>query len=316
MFLFRKKPTWRQQGAHYFSLAEYFRGEFGFPVRKISIDAGFSCPNIDGTLSRTGCIFCNNRSFSPSRRLGACAGITRQVDEAVLRLAVRGKGNHYIAYFQPATNTYAPVERLRPLFLAALENPHIVGLAIGTRPDTLPDDVLDLIAEISREHWVQLEIGLQSANDETLKFLNRGHDCAAFVDAVQRAAERKIRLGVHVILGIPPETADDRRRTAELVASLPIETIKLHNLCVVRNTPLADLWSAGEISLPSCAEYAAMAVDFLERQNPEAVIDRVAGDAPPEFLLAPDWSAKKHTVREMIRQEFQRRGTYQGKRFR
>ena len=316
MAIFTKKEAWRKKGMHYFSVAEYFRAEFGFAVHKVSIDAGFSCPNIDGKLSTAGCIFCDNRSFSPSRRLGVCSSVARQVDEAVLRMSERGKGNHFIAYFQPATNTYAPVSQLRPLFIAALENPHIVGLAIGTRPDALPDDVLDLLAELSQNHWIRTEIGLQSAKDETLKFLNRGHDCACFVDAVERAAERRLRLGVHVILGLPGENAADRQKTADLVASLPIESIKIHNLCVIRNTALADLWAQGEIVLPTYGEYAAMVVDFLEYQRPTAVIDRIAGDAPAEFLLAPDWAAKKNTVREAIRQEFDRRGSWQGKRCR
>lgn len=305
---------WRREGLFYYPLGLYFRETFGEAVRKVSVDAGFSCPNIDGTVGRGGCLFCDNLSFSPSRRQGL-GDIDAQMDEGIRRISARYGTRKFIAYFQPSTNTYAPVERLAALYRRAVSHPQMVGLAIGTRPDALPDDVLDLIAEIGKKTWVSLEIGLQSAKDETLRFLNRGHDFAAFADAADRAQRRGIRLGVHLILGLPGETSDDLLRTARLVAAMNLHSLKLHNLYVVKRTPLADLFFKGEIQLPSCGDYAKMVVDFLEIFSPQTVIERLAGDAPRDFLIAPPWSGEKMTVRNAVEAEFRRRGTWQGRYF-
>ena len=296
---------------YYYPLSRYFRQTFGRPVRKVSVDAGFSCPNRDGTIAAGGCIFCDNRAFSPARRLGI-GSITQQIDEGIARVSRRFAEAAFIAYFQPSTNTYAPVDRLEAIYRQAIGHPKISGLAIGTRPDCVGDEVLDLLARLSRETWLSLELGLQSSCDQTLAFLNRGHDFASFLDAVKRASQRNLRLGVHVILGLPGEGRRQCRRTAEILADLPIHSIKLHNLYVVRDTPLAELWAAGQIPLPSLEEYADLAVDFLERTPGDVVIERLAGDAPRDFLLAPAWSADKNAPRQAIERQFARRGTRQG----
>lgn len=306
--------NWRSQGLFYYPLSLYFRETFGAPVRKISVDAGFSCPNVDGAVGRGGCIFCDNRSFSPSRRLNL-PNIRDQIREGIARMSAHYKSSKYIAYFQPSTNTYAPAEKLERLYREALAEPGIVGLAIGTRPDTLPNDVLDLIADLSKETWVCLEIGVQTACNASLDFLNRGHSFAAFTDAAARAEKRGIRLGAHFILGIPGESHEEIIRTARLTAPLGLHSVKLHNLYVVANTPLAELYAAGKISLIGREEYIRSVVDFLEMFPPGVVVERLAGDAPRDFLVAPFWSNDKGKVKQSVEEEFRRRGTFQGAKY-
>lgn len=299
---------------YYYPLSRYFRDTFGSPVRKVSVDAGFSCPNRDGLCGTQGCIFCDNAAFSPARRLSN-GTITEQLDVGIARIAARYGSGRYIAYFQPATNTYAATERLAALYEQALRHEKIVGLAIGTRPDCLPEPTLDLLADLSQKTWLSLEIGLQTSHDRTLEFLRRGHDFACFADAVHRAKARNLRLGTHVILGLPGETRDQVRVTAERVAALGLHSVKLHNLYVVKNTPLARLWEAGQVTLPTLEEYAELAVDFLERLGEETVVERLAGDAPRDFLLAPAWSANKNPAAAAILAEFARRNSRQGALF-
>ncbi len=306
------------QNSRYNALGPALRKEFGEPVWKVSVDGGFSCPNVDGTAGRGGCIFCNTHSFSPGRRLTTPqrpnVSVAEQIDEGIRQLQRRYNAKKFIAYFQPSTNTYAAPERLERIYRSAMSHPEVVGLAIGTRPDALPDDVLDLLASLSRETWIQLEIGLQSIHEKSLAFLERGHDYATFSDAFQRARKRDLRLGVHLILGLPDENVEDREATAVEMARLKPETIKLHNLYVVRDTRLATLWEDGKLRLPSLEEYAGMVVDFLERQSPDLVVDRISGEASPEYLLAPNWTGIKHAARNAVDQEFRRRDSFQGSR--
>lgn len=307
---------WRAAGFRYHPLGWSMRREFGFPVWKVSVDAGFSCPNVDGTVGHGGCIFCNTHSFAPSRRLGAEAGrlsIREQIDHGITQLRRRYKATKFVAYFQPSTNTYAPPERLEKCYRESMEHPDIVGLTIGTRPDALPDDVLRLLRDLSRQTRLQLEIGLQSIHRKSLDFLQRGHDAACFFDAFERARRHELRLGVHLILGLPGEDRDDLRATARAMARLRPESVKLHNLYVVRGTRLADLWTQKRLRLPTLEEYADAVVDFLELQPPETVIERISGEADSRFLVAPDWAGIKHAARNAIDGEFRRRETWQGR---
>lgn len=307
-------PFWRVDGARIYSQSAYFRREFGAPVRKISVDAHFSCPNIDGTVGRGGCVFCDARSFSPSRQFGL-EEIDAQISDGIVKLQRRFNADKFIAYFQPSTNTHAPVETLERVYRAALRRPEVVGLAIGTRPDAVGEPVLELLERLSRETWLVLELGLQSSIDASLRAMNRGHDYACFVDAVERARRRKLRLGVHLILGLPNESRDDMLLTARRVAALRFHSVKLHNLYVVRGTPLARAWQDGSVTLQSLDEYARSAADFLEVLSPETVVERLAGEASPEFLLAPEWTGIKHVGRNAIENELRRRGSWQGKFF-
>ena len=201
----REAPTWRDAGLRYFSYNYYLRQLYGRRIHKVSIDAGFTCPNVDGTVTTGGCVFCDNRSFSPIRRLPR-NGIAGQSEEGIKRLKFRYKVDDFLAYFQPATNTYAPVAKLRRLYEEALAVPKIVGLAIGTRPDCVPPDVLDLISELAERHYVSLEYGMQSMHDRSLDWMNRGHHHDSFLDAVERSRGRRFEICAHLVPGIPGES--------------------------------------------------------------------------------------------------------------
>jgi radical SAM protein (TIGR01212 family) len=279
------------------------------------VDAGLGCPNADGTLAQRGCIFCNIDSFSPARRLGV-RSISQQIHEGIGRLSRRYGVEQFLAYFQPATNTYAPAQRLREAYLEALAQPGIVGLVIGTRPDCVSPQVLDLLAELSRQTWLIVEYGLQTIHDRSLDWLNRQHHYDAFLDAVRRSREHQLRVGAHVILGIPGETPEQMRATAREIARLRIDAVKIHNLYVSRETRLADLWAAGEVPLPDRQQYAGYVADFIELLPPDCVIDRLSGDAPRQYLLAPDWCGDKQAVLRTIEAELARRNSCQGKGWR
>lgn len=280
---------------------------------KISVDAGLGCPNVDGTLATGGCIFCNVRSFSPSRRLNV-ASMTGQIDEGIRRIQRRHDVRQFVAYFQPATNTHGPLARLQALWEEALRHPLVVGLIVGTRPDSVPDNVLDQLADLSRRTWLSVEYGLQTIHEPSLDWLRRGHGYGAFLDAVERSRRRGLRIGAHVILGLPGETRDHMLATARELARLRIDSVKLHNLYVAQDTPLARLWAAGQVALPERDEYVGHVVDFLEQLAPESVIDRLSADVPREYLLAPDWCLDKSSVRAAIEAELRRRDTWQGRK--
>jgi radical SAM protein (TIGR01212 family) len=311
----RRQPAdWQSAGLCYFSRNFFYRNRFGFRVWKVSLDAGLGCPNRDGTLATGGCVFCDPDSFSPSRR-GQQKSVTEQLAEGTQRVRARRRVDRFVAYFQPATNTYAPVERLEDVYQQAISYPNVVGLAIGTRPDCAGDAVLDLLAELSQRTWLSVEYGLQTIHNRTLDWMNRGHHYDAFLDAHRRSRQRGLNVGVHVILGLPGESPDDMLATAGELARLRIDSVKLHNLYAVRNTPLAELVAAGTVQLPSLDEYVRYAVDFLERLPPSCVIDRLSGDAPSEYLVGPQWCGDKSAVRTAIQDEFRRRGSRQGQKY-
>jgi hypothetical protein len=301
-------------------------------VQKISVDAGFTCPNVDGTLATGGCTFCDNRSFSPSRRLPR-AGIRGQIDQSIARMRLRYRNcRDFLAYFQPATNTYAPVDRLRAVYLEALAHPQVVGLVIGTRPDCVPDGVLDLLTEFaSRPHvdeflrnsepavsqkppYVAVEFGMQTMHDRSLDWMNRGHHHDAMIDAVARARPRGFELCAHVILGLPGETKDDMLATAREVARLGLDSVKIHNLYAVKNTPLADQVARGEVALIERDAYLDVLVEFLELLPPTMVVERVSGEAPPDYFVGPSWCLDKPAVRRALLAEMELRDTWQGRK--
>lgn len=304
-------PTWRAAGLCFHSLKFFNRRQFGGDVWKVSVDAGCTCPNRDGTISTSGCIFCDPESFSPSRRIGI-SSITGQIGEGIRRMTCRGHADRFVAYFQPASNTYGSVEQLRAAYLEAISHPKIIGLTIGTRPDCVGEDVLDLLAEIARKTWLVVEFGLQTIHDRTLDWLHRGHHVDAFFDAYQRTRQRNLNVGVHVILGLPGESRDDMLATAKTLAKLDLHSVKPHNLYAVRNTPLADEVAAGRVRLAELSEYVGYLVDFLEQLPERFVIERLCGDAPREYFLGPAWCLNKSVVRTAVEAEFRRRGSVQG----
>jgi uncharacterized protein len=323
---------WREAGLPYFACSYWLRQRFGHRVQKVSIDAGFTCPNVDGTVATGGCTFCDNRSFSPSRRLPR-TGIRGQVDESIARMRFRyRKCRDFLAYFQPATNTYAPVEKLRIVYEEALSHPQIVGLVIGTRPDCVPNDVLDLIEELATRPvsesaaadseavseklpYVSVEFGMQTIHNRSLDWMNRGHHHDAMLDAVERSRGRGFEIGAHVILGLPGESHGDMMQTAHEVGRLNLDAVKIHNLYCVKNTPLADQVARGEVRLMERAEYVRTVVDFIEQLPPTMIVDRISGDAPPDYFVGPTWCLDKPAVKNAVLAEFGRRGTWQGAAF-
>lgn len=301
-------------GRRYYSLSQFLRERFGARVRSVTIDAGFTCPNVDGTVALGGCVYCDIASFSPNRRQPR-ATVAAQVERGIAILHKRYGADQYIAYFQAATNTYAPVARLRRLYDEALQHPQVVGLAIGTRPDCVPDEVLDLVQSYARDRYVCLELGLQTIHDRSLAWMNRGHGYAAFPDAVRRCAGRGFDLCAHVILGLPGETTADMLATADVLAVLPIHGVKIHNLYAVRDTPLATMVQAGNVRLFERDEYVSLVCDFLERLPPTMVIHRLTGEAPPDFLLGPAWCLDKPALLRAIDAELERRDSWQGKQW-
>jgi uncharacterized protein len=312
MAALQDRPDWFTPTRRYYALSHFLRRRFGGKVWRVTVDAGFTCPNVDGAVALGGCVYCDNRSFSPNRRLPHVS-VRAQVERGVRILEKYYGADRFLVYFQAATNTYASVEKLRRLYDEALDHPQIVGLVIGTRPDCVPDDVLDLVQAYARDRYVSLELGLQTIHGRSLEWMNRGHGLDAFLDAVQRCKGRGFEVGTHVILGLPGETPADMLATADCLASLPVDAVKIHNLHVVRETPLEQMHRAGQVRMLELEEYVEVVCDFLERLPPTMVVQRLSGDAPPEYLVAPQWCLDKPRLLAAIRQEIKRRDSWQGR---
>ena len=298
----------------YLDLNSYLRRRFGERVQKITLDAGLGCPNRDGRAGVGGCLYCNARG-SGTGAWSQGLSLARQMEQGMAQLGRRYGARRFIAYFQSFSNTYAPAEQLRALYQEALAFPQVVGLSIGTRPDCLSEEVLDLLAAYAGKYLVWLELGLQSAHDATLARLNRGHDVACFTDAVQRAAARGLEVVPHIILGLPGEGPEEMAATAAYLAGLPIHGVKIHLLYVVRGSGLARVYEERGYQCLTEAEYVHRVVDFLELLPPRVVIHRLTGDPHPEEFLAPAWCLDKNRVLRLIREEFSRRGSCQGAAF-
>jgi hypothetical protein len=282
---------------------------FGGPVAKISLDAGLTCPNRDGAISNSGCLFCNERG-SGSGAWGRGEGIAAQIDR---RLGSGGRARRFIGYFQSFTNTYAPVDRLARMWDEALSRPEMIGLSVGTRPDCLWPEVLDLLAGYRPDREVWLELGLQSASDRTLASIGRGHTVSDFRAAAEAARRRDLAVVAHVILGLPEETWADARRTADFLTDVGVDGVKLHSLYVARGARLADWFRSGRFQPQSRDQYADWAARFLEAIPPGVVIHRLTGDPAPGELIAPDWAADKHGVLAAIRGALADADAWQGK---
>jgi radical SAM protein (TIGR01212 family) len=290
------------------------KAQFGCRVQKITIDAGLSCPNRDGTLSTGGCIYCNARG-SGTGALAAGMSLTDQIAAARKILAKRYGAKRFIAYFQSFSNTYAPRATLRRLYEEALGPEDIVGLAIGTRPDCIDAPKLDDLEELARTRLVWLEYGLQSAHDATLQAINRGHDFSCFARAVALTRNRGINICAHVILGLPGENRDQMLATARALADQQVDGVKIHLLYVPRGTVLERRFDQGAFQCLGQQDYVGLVCDFLEILPPSMVIQRLTGDPHPGELVAPAWALEKAKTLEMIRSELQRRDTWQGKRW-
>lgn len=296
----------------YNTFSEELKRLFGCRVHRISVDAGFTCPNRDGTVGTGGCIYCGGEgsgSFGIARGLS----VAEQLEDGKEVMVRKYKAGKFIAYFQPFSNTYGPVEKLARLYDEALAVKDIVGLIVGTRPDCLPPETLDLLAGYALRTWFWLELGFQSPHDRTLRFINRGHNFAVFQSAVECCRERGIRLCAHVILGLPGESRDEMLATAGILNSLGIEGVKLHLLHVMRGTMLAGMYERGEIRVMERDDYIGLVCDFLELLDPKVSIQRLTGDGGRD-LVAPLWSLAKFEVLNAIDVELERRGSRQGSR--
>ena len=296
----------------YNDLNTYLRGIFGCRVQKISVDAGLSCPNRDGTLGRGGCIYCNARGSGTGAH-AAGSSVDDQIRRGQQALARRYKAKKFIAYFQSFTNTYAPLEQLQALYEEALAVEDVVGLSIGTRPDCITEDVLNLLARYAQTHMIWIEYGLQSAHDATLKRINRGHDVNCFRKAVNQTRKRGIKICAHVILGLPGEGRREMLQTADLIAALGIDGLKIHLLYVIRGTVLEQLWQRGDYTCLTQSEYVDLVCAFLERIPESIVIQRLTGDPHREELVAPRWALHKNETLTRIKDTLETRDTWQGK---
>ena len=299
----------------YYSFSRYLRERYGGKVWKIAVDAGFSCPNRDGTIDRAGCIYCRLDSFSKMLSWRDI-DVEAQIEAGMRRARQRHGMEKFIIYFQSSSNTHAPVDILRSLFEKAVAFPGVVGLDISTRPDCLGEEILALLAEMAARTDLWIELGLQSIHDQTLRTLNRGHDYADFRAAVEELTRLPLRICVHLILGLPGEDEEMMRATADDIAHIPLHEIKLHPLLILEGTPLAEWYRRGELEPLELDDYAALAADFIERMPESLVIQRLTAEAPAEMLIAPRWAQDKHKVRKAISKELIKRDSYQGRLYR
>jgi radical SAM protein (TIGR01212 family) len=290
----------------------YLRSIFGCRVQKITIDAGLSCPNRDGTISTGGCIYCNVRGSGTGAHAKGFS-VTDQIIQGKRALSKRYKAKKFIAYFQSFSNTYGPFDRLKILYEQALAIENVVGLSIGTRPDCVNEPILELLQGYADNYLVWIEYGLQSANDSTLAFINRGHDVMCFKKAVLATKNRGIKICAHVIIGLPNEKKAHVLETARAVSDMEIDGIKIHLLYVVRGTTLDKLYAAGEYRCLEQQEYADLVCDFLEHIPKNMVIQRLTGDPHPEELVAPMWALKKTENMALIKKTLEKRDSWQGK---
>jgi len=281
-------------------------------VQKIPLAADFTCPNIDGRVGYGGCIYCNNLSFSPNAgRLGV--SIAQQIEEGIKFYRLRTGAQKFIAYFQAHTNTYDSPDRLRSLYDEALSYPDVIGLSIGTRPDCVSDDCLDLLQSYRRRSEVWVEFGVESSHDATLQILNRCHDFAAVEDAVRRTRARELKICAHVILGLPGEDHEMMMQTARNLGRLQVDGLKIHHLYISKNTRLEKMYYAGEIRPLSLEEYLPLVAEFLEWLAPDVVIQRLVGELAGEYVVAPQWGYGKKAILNALEREMKAKGLYQGR---
>lgn len=296
------------------SFGAYMRQRFGATVYKVNVDAGFTCPNRDGTLGVRGCIYCNNDSFRPNS-CRPTLSVSNQVATGIAHVEKRYGAHMFLVYFQPYTNTYAPVEQLEALFKEALAEPSVAGLAIGTRPDAIDSEKLDMLEALASKYFILIEYGLQSIYDKSLKFINRGHDYQTFLTALEMTRGRGINIGAHIIAGFPTETKTETLAMAEELSSLPIEFLKIHQLQVVKDTPLAELYLKKPFHVFEYREYLDFLADFIERLSPDIVLQRLFATAPDDILIAPLWGRNRHQILNDIEKNLEARGSYQGKKY-
>ena len=292
----------------YKEFGTWLQAELGCKAQKLSVDAGLTCPNRDGTLGRGGCTFCDNRTFNPAycRQGGS---ITDQLEAGKRFFSRKYPSMKYLAYFQSYSNSYGTLSHLKELYEEALRVPDVVGLVIGTRPDCMPDALLEYLEELNRRTFLLVEYGVESANEETLVRVNRGHTFAQARECIIRTAQRGIRVGVHMILGFPWETRSELIRQAQLIASLPITTLKLHQLQVIKGTQLAREYELHPWPLPTAEEYVDLVLEYISHLPSSLVLERFVSQSPPEYVIAPRWGLKNHEFSALVKKAMQKRST-------
>jgi len=305
------KPSLWNNKKRYYDLKSFWLNRFGCRVYKLQIDAGFTCPNRDGTVSTGGCIYCDGRG-SRLRQVGPLPSVAEQIRRGKEYYKKHRNAGKFIAYFQTFTNTYAQIEKLKELYDEALAGEDVIGLSVGTRPDCVADGIIELFQDYTRERHIWLELGLQSIHEKTLRLINRGHSAAAFLEAVHRLSGSNIHVCTHIIVGLPGETREDILETARAIATLPIHGIKIHSLLALKGTVIGDLYEKGEITMFSRDDYITIVCDILEILPPEMVIQRLTADGYRDIFIGPKWAVNKMEVLNAIDRELDRRNTYQG----
>lgn len=298
----------------YYDFSAYLSEHFSFKVQKISLNAGFTCPNRDGTVGYGGCTYCNNQTFNPAY-CHTDKSVTEQLEEGKRFFIRKYSDMRFLAYFQAYTNTYGELQELKRKYEEALTVPDVVGIVIGTRPDCMPEELLDYLEELNRRTFLIVEYGIESTDNETLHRINRGHTFEQAVQAVCRTAERGIRVGAHIILGLPGETKEMLMKQAGILSKLPLTTLKLHQLQLIKGTRMAMEYEKGpsDFHLFTADEYIDLVIDYVEHLRPNLVLERFVSQSPKELLIAPDWGLKNHEFTDKVKKRMRERGSYQGK---
>ena len=299
---------------HYYDYGTWIRQQFPFRVQKISIDAGFSCPNRDGRIGYGGCIYCDNRTFNPAY-CNHQKSFTEQLEEGKLFFARKYPQMKYLAYFQAYTNTYADIPTLRRMYEEALSVEDVVGIVIGTRPDCISDELLDYLEELNTRTFLMVEYGIESANDDTLRFIHRGHTFACSRTAVEKTKARGILTGGHIILGLPGEDAQESLRQAPVISELPIDILKIHQMQIIRGTRLAELYATEPFHIYTVDEYIHLIAEYIQRLRPDMVLERFVSQSPKDMLIAPHWGLKNYEFTNLLANHLRAHNIRQGQFF-
>jgi len=291
------------------------KNRFGAAVYKVNVDAGFTCPNRDGTVGESGCIYCNNDSFRPNS-CRPTLSVHDQINNGTAYIKKRYNAGKFLVYFQPYTNTYAPVDALERLYEEALSEPSVVGLAIGTRPDAVDADKVRLLQYLAERSFILVEYGMQSMFDRTLEYINRGHNYGAFLKALELTKGKGVFVGAHIIVGFPTETREEMLSTADELSHLPLEFLKIHQLQVVKDTPLEAMYREKPFHVFGYEEYLDFVSEFIERLSPKIVLQRLFATAPDDILIAPHWGKSRQEILRDIENRLEARESWQGKRMR
>lgn len=316
MFGFVYLCVMKMNEIRYNDLSAYLSAHFPYKVQKISLNAGFTCPNRDGTIGYGGCTYCNNQTFNPAY-CKTEKTVTEQLEEGKQFFARKYPEMKFLAYFQAYTNTYAELEELKRKYEEALQVKDVVGIVIGTRPDCMPDTLLDYLEELNQRTFLIVEYGVESTDNDTLKRINRGHTFEVAEEAIRKTAARGIRVGAHIILGLPGESNEQLIEQAGVLSRLPLTTLKLHQLQLIEGTRMAHEFEMQpeDFHLYSADEYIDLVIDYVEHLRPDLVLERFVSQSPKELLIAPDWGLKNHEFTDKVKKRMRERDAWQGKKY-